>query len=632
MRYRIDTETNALELCDITKVHVMCVKAEDGTKERLIGHCNILAWLNKLQPTDVLVAHNNINFDYQVLRKLFGISLHWQQVRDTLVLARIAWSADVIKEIDCAKVRKNPDSFPAELIGSYSLKAFGYRLGIPKASYTGTWDSYSDEMGDYCEQDVEVLEALDNLLDKKQLDPRCIELETRFALLIRQQEINGFRFNEQKAHALQAKLASRRQVLSEELGSLVPPRVEQMKAPAYWESPSGLRFTTKKEAYAAGQRTLTRGPNRTRSVPFNPASRQQVATFLLSTGWKPSKFTDTGDAAVDESVLTSIAHPAGPKLAKFFAYNKLLGYLAEGKNAWLKLVTKGRIHGRMNTCGAVTGRCTHSQPNMGQIPSVAKSKDGLLYGDEGGWTTECRELFEADEGWVLVGADASGLELRCLGHYLARWDGGAYATTVCTGDIHTTNQIAFGLPEGKVYRDPAKNGIYCVVYGGGDWKFGITLFPPHLFGKKSDDEYVRLGRKAKAKFKKAIPAYGKLVDAVQATLGKNGYLPGVDGRKLHCRKSYAALNTLLQSAGALIVKWATVRMVEVLEREGKVHGRDFKLVAHIHDEVQVTAPKEIAEHIGQTFIKALAEAEVYFGFRCPLTGTCVVGNNWAETH
>jgi DNA polymerase I-like protein with 3'-5' exonuclease and polymerase domains len=233
---------------------------------------------------------------------------------------------------------------------------------------------------------------------------------------------------------------------------------------------------------------------------------------------------------------------------------------------------------------------------------------------------------------VLVGADASGLELRCLAHYLGLFDGGAYSIVVCDGDVHTTNQIAFGLPPGKENRPFSKNGIYCLIYGGGDKKLGITIFPPDKFGAKTDEEYEDLGRKARSKFARKIMGYAALVALVKGKAKERGWIKGLDGRRLHVRSQHAALNTLLQSAGALLVKKATVLWYRNCLAAGLVWGRDFALVAHIHDEIQAEARPEHAQFVGQAFVDAIRQTGLEWKFRCPLSGEFKVGDSWVATH
>ena len=270
---------------------------------------------------------------------------------------------------------------------------------------------------------VEVTEKLLSLVESMNVAQRAITLEHWFAFIIAKQEQFGYPFNVRKAEALYLKLASERIAIDEKLKNLFKP----------WYVSEGL-FTpkrpNKKMGYVEGATFC-----KVKLQEFNPSSRQQIADRLIKLyGWKPKEFSENGQPKIDETVLSSLPYPAAKTLAERFLIQKRIGQLAEGNQAWLKLERNGRIHGSVNTIGAVTGRCTHSHPNVAQVPSV-----GAAYG------AECRELFYAPTGWVQVGADASGLELRCLAHFMAKYDGGAYGKVILEGDIHTVNQEAAGL-------------------------------------------------------------------------------------------------------------------------------------------------------------------------------------------
>ena len=273
--------------------------------------------------------------------------------------------------------------------------------------------------------------------------------------------------------------------------------------------------------------------------------------------------------------------------------------------SWMEAVGKdGRVHGKVITNGAVTGRMTHSSPNMAQIPN-----SGSIYGPE------CRECWTVEEGNVLVGCDASGLELRMLAHYMKDED---YVRTVCEGsskngtDVHTVNQRAAGLAT----RDNAKTFIYAFLYGAGDAKIGSIV-----------GGNAAAGKKLKSNFLGQTPALAKLIEKVQ-TLSTKGYLPGLDGRCLWIRSEHAALNTLLQGAGAIVMKKALVLF------DDKVTANKWKVkcVANVHDEAQLECAKDIADDVGKAFKQSIIEAGEHFKLRCPLDGEYKIGNNWRETH
>jgi DNA polymerase I-like protein with 3'-5' exonuclease and polymerase domains len=338
---------------------------------------------------------------------------------------------------------------------------------------------------------------------------------------------------------------------------------------------------------------------RTKQIPFNPQSRDQIAERLIGDGWQPQYF-EGKRPAINEAVLREIGTPPALQLLEYLLVAKRLGQLAEGKQAWLKLVNNNKIYGSVNTGGTVSGRCSHLNPNVAQVPSV-----GAEYG------TECRSLFTAPPDRVLVGSDASGLELRMLAAYLHKIDDGRYTNEILSGDIHTANQEAAGLPD----RNAAKRFIYCLIYGGSDGKIGEVVGGSAKEGKKLKDQFF-----------KQMPAIKRLRDAVQDKVQGFGFLKGLDGRKLPCRSPHSAVNLLLQSAGACVMKQALVHFVN------DMRGEDYQLHANIHDEVQFSCPRENADEYGQRFVDAIKKAGETFGLLCPLDGEYKIGNNWAETH
>ena len=290
-------------------------------------------------------------------------------------------------------------------------------------------------------------------------------------------------------------------------------------------------------------------------------------------------------------------------MGEYFLLIKRLGQLGDGRQGWLKVERGGRIHGSCNTNGAVTGRATHAYPNVAQVPSL-----GAPYGKE------CRSLFTVGKGNVLVGVDVSGLELRCLAHYMAKYDGGAYGETVVNGDIHTVNQKAAGLET----RSLAKTFIYAFLYGSGVANLG------RLCGHGAKE-----GSQLKARFLKKIPALATLIERVQKA-SERGYLVGLDGRRLKVRSAHSALNVLLQSAGAIICKQWMVEFDKALKEKGL--SESCQQVAWVHDEIQLETKEDMADEIGKLAVESIKRAGEHFEIRCPLDGEYNIGANWAETH
>ncbi len=307
---------------------------------------------------------------------------------------------------------------------------------------------------------------------------------------------------------------------------------------------------------------------------------------------------------------------------------KRLGQIAEGKEAWLKASKNGVIHGQVIIDGTVTGRMAHQRPNMAQVPAGYSP-----YGKE------CRALFKPRPGWKLVGCDADGLELRCLGHRMAKWDNGEFARAVVLGrkedgtDAHTINQRAVGLNS----RDSAKTFIYALIYGAGDLKLGSVIVEDMTkdqrkeLGKVTDRKLMTLGKAGRAKLMRRLPALDQFVEAVKAA-ARRGWLRGLDGRKLHIRAEHAAPNTLLQSDGAVLMKRALVLLDESLKGDGLVPGVDYEYVVNVHDEIQTECRPELAEKIGKAAAQAITDAGNFYGYRCPLAGSYSIGDSWADTH
>jgi DNA polymerase-1 len=564
-----------------------------------------------------LGGHNILTYDLEVLKKLHGF-VTTAEIFDSLVVARLIWSdSKALKAGDWTLARRG--RLPQFLIGRHGLKAWGYRLGVLKGEFgeTADWKAWTPEMHLYCKQDVAVNVKLIEKQFEKLYSPEAIKLEHDYQQIIFEQEKVGVKFNIAKAVKLQSTLVKRKDELTEQLRAVFPPRIEVMKTPAYYVGYRGNtphRYSTKGAAKQDKAQDIIPGPMREKIHPFNPGSRDEIAERLIERGWKPEKMTDGGKPSIDDDILEEAVEqidlPEIKLLGEFLMVKKRLGQLAEGKEAWLKVEKNGRIYGQVVTNGAVTGRCTHKHPNLAQVPKVTNP-----YGPE------CRGLFEADDDRVMIGADASGLELRCLAHFLGRYDDGAYGRIVTEGDVHTANQIAAGLPAGKAGRDMAKTMIYGLMYGAGNAKLGRIVA-----GTAAD------GLRLRKRFLDGLPAYAQLVADIGNVVVRKGVLKGLDGRLLPVRSPHSALNTLLQSAGALVMKKATVILHERLRAEGFVLGKDYDQLLSIHDEWQFQARPEIAERVGQLAVQAIKEAGEYFSFRVPLSGEFKIGKNWAETH
>jgi len=548
MQIILDIETNSTH----NKIW-MCVTREIGG--------DITVWkeasgLQKyLDSCDLIIMHNGICFDAPVLRKNWNITMKQSQMFDTLVLSRL---------------------LSPSLEGGHSLAAWGGRLGFPKGDFND-WDAgYSAEMEAYCIQDTLVTEKLylhlTNELTRNKFEERSIKLEHNVQAVIAKQEESGFKLNERNAIILLSTLQNKLVVLETELQNIFPTKTI-------------LRVSEK-----------TGKPLKPIIEPFNPGSRKQIGERLQEKGWKPDKYTETGQPIVDEGTLEGLDFPEAKAIAEYLLLQKRIAQI----QSWLKIVQPdGRVRGKVITNGAVTGRMTHHSPNMAQVPSC-----GSPYGED------CRDLWIVEKGYKLVGIDASGLELRMLAHYM---EDDAYIYEVTQGDIHTANQKAAGLET----RSQAKTFIYAFLYGAGAAKIGKVVGAGAREGQKLIDSFLENTPKLRA-----------LREKVARICKSSGSLPGLDGRRLYIRSDHAALNTLLQGAGAIVMKQALVILDERLSKLGV----DYKFVANVHDEWQIEVAEAYADMVGKLGVQAIEEAGRVLKMRCPLTGEYKVGNSWKETH
>ena len=623
MHLVVDTETNGF-LDQLDRLHSIVLRDAD-TGELVLSCANdsryapLICGLDMLAKAETIIGHNLIGFDLPAIAKVYPTWRTTAKIVDSLVVSRVAWPADKLREADFKMQKRG--KLPANLIGRHSIEAWGYRLGEQKVGTDITdWSTWTPYMHERCEQDCLVNVKLWKHLREQGVPDVPLNIEHRVAEILYRQERRGFTFDSEAAQVLAAKLMKRQAELAQALTDAFPP----------WEvrTPFVPKANNKARGYVKGVPT-----EKVKTVVFNPASRDHIADRLIAVrGWKPKEFTPNGKPQVDESTISGLPYPEAKTLTEYLMVGKRLGQLVEGKEALMKHVKEdGRIHGTVNPNGANTFRMTHARPNMSQVPAVRSP-----YGKE------FRACLMATTGMVLVGADADALELRCLAGYMAAYDGGAYIKTVLEGkkedgtDIHSVNARALGLDPARKYsiggqnptgRDVSKVWFYAFVYGAGDHKLGTIL------GVQGSDGKIRnAGKATRSRFLKSLPALGKLVEKLKAVLKQRGYLIAIDGRKLYCRSEHSILNTLLQSAGALFMKHAVVILDDSLKTAGLVAGSDFEFVGNFHDEVQIETKEEHAQFIGQQACASIATAAEALRFRCPLAGAFSVGRTWADTH
>lgn len=524
---------------------------------------------------DCVVGHNIIGFDLPVLREHLNLNFDQVKLVDTLIMSRL----------------DNP-----QRDNGHSLRAWGERLGFPKGDHDD-WSKLSDEMIEYCERDLEVTARLYKTLRESlgNFPGESLELEHKVQEIITEQEQNGWKLDVEKSFGLLAKLKERSIQVERDVHRRFTPlptfvrRVTPKVKKDGTFSTVGIKFLGDTLHTVAGDFSRVDWPE------FNLGSRQQIGRHLQFFGWKPTKFTEKGQAIVDEGTLSKVDIPEAKLIAEYLMIQKRVAQV----QSWIDAVQEdGRVHGRVNPIGAVTGRMTHSSPNLAQTPASYSP-----YG------ADCRSCWTVPKGYKLVGVDAAGLELRMLAHYMNDEE---YTNEIINGDVHAANQKAAGLAT----RDSAKTFVYAFLYGAGDGKIGSIV------GGTATD-----GARLKALFLQNTPALRDLRERVSRA-SRRGHLRGLDGRKLVIRSEHACLNTLLQSAGAIVMKKALTLLYEY----AILHNIEFKFVGNIHDEFQAEVREDHADKFGWLAVECIKAVEDRFNLRCPLDGEYKVGDNWAATH
>ena len=660
---------------DITKVH--CIRAYDldtDTMHRFdVDNEPIFRGIKLLNEADILIGHNIIGFDRPALHKLYPKFTAWKgsNIFDTIIGSKLICATQDRLDMQLVKQGK----LPSNLIGSHSLKAWGYRLEEFKGEYgerhkgetdeeyhQRVWANYSREMADYCEQDVltnvKLYKHLMKEAEWRQTPQRAIDIEHKFATIISRQERHGVKFDINKAESLEKILRKEAEEALETLRATYKPKWfidKPAKGKGVTIEVDGVEYYDIIEAKVNRRKKIEcpitgKVINSTNALAgslrqdihletFNPNSGTHVIRWLTEDfGWQPTEFTEAGTPKTDADTLAVLTFEGIELLQRYQMLLKRLSQLADGKSALLKRFSRDtcRIYGRCDTLGAVTRRCTHSAPNLAQVPSNTAE-----YGKN------FRELFTVSKGYTLVGADASGLELRTLAHYLSLFDGGEYAKVVLNGDIHWKNCMDAGFIEQGTIRDKhndyhdkvrgyAKTFIYAMIYGAGAMKLGEIVCP-----NGSREEKERAGKNIKNQFMKSNQAMAKLIDAIKQVAKDSKYVIDLDGNPLYIRSEHSAPNLVLQSCGAIVMKYWAVAVDEALQDLGYENTddvmhtdrkHDYENVLNIHDEAQLEVRDTLAEEVAEVMQSMFNTVGLELEMNIPIDGESKVGTNWSETH
>ena len=566
-----------IEADGINPTQVWCIVAQDIYTKNIFKFTpdNLNEFNDWLTRVNTLVFHNGIAYDIPVLKRLLQSDFSHINIEDTMIMSQIT------------DPRRD---------GGHSLKSWGDRLNFDKGDHTD-WSQFSQEMLDYCVRDVEITTKVYLMLKDKVKDYRdALNLEYDIKRICVEQEQYGWFFDNKKAMEVLYDV-------NQEISKVEDEVLTTFKPLKTWipKTPVKNRFKKDGRRTAAYQREVELGCHTNDDgeygyftrVRFNLNSRQHIGRHLINAGWKPTEFTETGQPKIDEKVLADVDIPEAKLINRYLMLQKRKGQL----DSWLEEYNDDTqsIHARVHTIGTITNRMSSSNPNLQQVTASGKE-----------FGSEMRSLFTVHPDKVLVGADLAGLELRCLAHYMNNEE---YTNEILHGDIHTANQLAAGLQS----RNQAKTFIYAFLYGAGDEKIGSIVG-----GTKAD------GRKLKADFLANTPALKTLRTRIEGA-ARRGYIKAIDKRPIKVRSAHAALNFLLQSAGAIIAKRAWI----IFHQRCKL---PFRQLGVIHDEIQVECRPEDAEEIGQCIVDSMRATTNYYNLRCPIDGEYKIGRDWNDTH
>lgn len=607
--FTIDIETDDL---NATRIWCMCWE-NIGTKEtgECRGHAEVKKFLQSCPTDAVFVGHNILKFDGPTLQRIVGAGLSSRNCIDTLVLST---------------------HYSPSLAGGHSLDAWGERLGQPKINFHD-WSGLSEEMVTYCHMDVKIttqlFRRLMRTMERIGFSERSIQLQHRLTVIIDRQHNNGFYFDAPRALSLYTEIRKLEKDLESDIRVVFPSeRVLVANRPVYKKDGSFTKiYLTDRERYDCV--LLNSDPGRYEAyenIEFNIGSPLQRVNKLVSLGWEPLEFTDAGNpkpfdkgklSPSLEAFLETTPSPEVHLIARWMSYNGRANMI----NTWLDNYNENDhcIHGKLYV--ADTLRFRHQAPNTANIPAVRQDKTGtVLYGPDGYFTYEARDLWVARPGRVLVGTDAAGLELRMLAHFLNRPE---FSKQVVEGDPHQYNADQVGIT-----RPQAKTIIYAIMYGAGDAKIGRTLGLPTF------------KRTSRGRTWEESPEGGKVKNMFLERLGikelmeqckeeqRNGRIELVDGSQIVCPSPHSALNYKLQGSGARVMGMGSVNLEVAIHRR----GLDSLKVGDIHDEWQYDCdPASALEHATES-VSAIRLSGEQLGLNVPLDGTAKEGLTWARTH
>jgi len=607
MRLTFDIETDGL---NATKI--WCLVMEDIDTGRIMKYTdnsdkysgNIETGLAVLQNAELLVAHNGIGFDALQILKLYDIDLYSKKFFDTWIASQV---------LNYRRPHK------------HGLAGWGEHLKYSKFDYDD-WSNFSDEMMTYCIRDVQLntvifkklMEELSFLAARQPLIREGLRSEMEAAKFDAYCRYYGWQFDIAKANKTLDLLLNRMKYIENVIEPNLPAIVKYID-----KVPKTPKFTKKGEYTATTARMLSeyfkqsvkttdthilpagREFQRKETVKANLGNMEQVKEYLYSIGWEPDDWKMERGVYGWEKKSPKLTATSLEKVGEHGVLINEWTTLRSRKGVlegWLNQLQEGRLHGRLWIVGTPTFRCRHEV--IANLPAVNAP-----------WGKELRELLIAEEGRKIVGADSSGNQFRSLAHYV---NDQKLTDQILSGDIHQYNADIIGTD-----RRTAKTWIYAFLFGAGPTKLGQVLT-----GKK----IVKAGNDSIEKYGDAIPGLKGLKERIEEIWKKTssaieGYIPGLDGRKVYTPQPYQTLNYLLQSCEAITTKSAVAYQLQKIKEE----GLDAEPRLYYHDEVAWSAADKDADRVLEILIESFAEGPKNVGVTI-MAGEGSIGNNYAEVH
>ena len=601
----LDTAKNVWCIC---AVNYMTGERYEFTPENM---GDFPAWAAKV---DHWIGNFFLSYDAPLFRKILGVSIPVTKITDTVIVSSL-------------------QKFSRE--GGHSLEAWGIRLKHPKILFDD-FSRFSPQLLERCRNDVELNYKVACYLVKERAKHGSMaaeRLEHETQAILNQQQEHGFPIDVAGASSLKSRLDNRANEIEATLQAALPP------AP-YWAGSIEPRYCKDGSLSKGGLQFLSEdwekvsGPfSRIDWKEFDTNSAKQKIERLRG-WWSPTVRTRgyrslkqrLREGAITKEKLAerepytwqlceenfATISPDAPKPLRDLGELAMLRARSNEIKGWFdNMDAEGHVHGKCYGLGTITHRASHRDPNLGNTSSVDSP-----YG------AECRACFiPGGDGYVLLGTDAKGIQLRVLAHYM---NDPAYTDAVVNGDPHTKNLEAMGIDKGEwdhehgvwSARARAKTFIYAWLLGAGDEKVGLIIG-----GTPAE------GRQVKENFLRNTPALAGLKERA-ADAARTGRLVGLDGRRVEIKAEHYALSVYLQSGEAIIMKRAMVQY----HHWARAAAIDFQQLAFVHDEFQSRVRADQAEELGRLQVKAIVEAGLHFKMNCPMDGAYRIGKNWLETH